>query len=434
MSILQLLELLSDHEERRTTTINLVASENLLSPAARRALDSDFMHRYCIPPVDKRPESIWDYPNQRWVRGMQEEAERLTCELFHAEVADVRPLSGNNAAYVLLKALIGAGVHVASVPAYAGGHFATEAICVREGIVRHDLPYRSAEGILDVVGTAELCQRNPIRLIFLDASMQLFPHPVRELRAVLPEDVVIAYDASHTMGLIGGGLFQDPLREGADLLQGSTHKTLFGPQKALFAFRTQGEVSRSVRDTVSPLFVSNSHPHHTAALAVALREIADFGPAYARQVMANAQALGHVLHELGEPVLFAEAGFTRCHQVMWLGGSRVEAEERWRALEEVGIHVNLVRAPFSRGRHGFRVGVAEATRRGMREAEMAMLAEQMVHAVRGSLPASAVRATVHQLSSEFQRVCYGYDAAGQPLPDARARTGLASQVPSGIGV
>ena len=70
----------------------------------------------------------------------------------------------------------------------------------------------------------------------------MFPHPVRELRAALPK-AVIAYDASHVMGVVAGGQFQSPIAEGADLIQGSTHKSLFGPQKGLFVFADEGPVN-----------------------------------------------------------------------------------------------------------------------------------------------------------------------------------------------
>lgn len=415
MSMTDILDLLDGHSGHRETAVNLVASENLLSPAAQRALASDMTHRYCIPPVDKRPATIWDYPNQQWVREMQEVAERLTCSVFGAAAADVRPLSGNNAAYVLIKALVGSGEQIASVPAGAGGHFATAAICDQEGIQRFDLPYDEANGVVDVAGAASLCVRNGVKLVFLDASMQLFPHPVKELRDALPADVVIAYDASHTMGLIAGGEFQNPLGEGADLLQGSTHKTFFGPQKALFAFRRDDAVAAAIQQAVSPLFVSNTHPHHTAALAVALQEFLDFGTHYASRVVLNAQAMASRLHGAGENLLYPELGFTRCHQLFWVCGTRSAAERRWEALEEIGVHVNLVRVPFRRDTFGFRVGVAEATRRGMGEDEMRLLADLMVAAVRAPAEAVSLRRSVAQLSAAYPRVYFGYDVDGTPM-------------------
>lgn len=94
--IQQILQLIDFHEQRPLTTANLVASENLLSPAARAALTSDLGHRYCIPPPGRRHPAVWDYPNQT-PRHLEHAAEDLACQALSAHAADVRPLSGNNA-------------------------------------------------------------------------------------------------------------------------------------------------------------------------------------------------------------------------------------------------------------------------------------------------------------------------------------------------
>jgi glycine hydroxymethyltransferase len=412
-SITEILETIWSHESRRPHSVNLVASENLLSPAASAALASDLGHRYCIPPADQRPASIWDYPNQYAVRHIEHVAQRLACEAFDAQAADVRPLSGNNAAYILIKALMRAGESMASVPAACGGHFATWEICRREAVNRHDIPYNWEAGAIDVEATAALCEEQSVKLLFLDASMQPFPHPVKDLRSLIPESVTIAYDASHTMGIIGGGGFQNPLLEGADIVQGSTHKSLFGPQKGLFAFAGDGEVHDAVHDTITPLFVSNSHPHHIAALAVALQEVVDFGQEYAACVVSNARALASDLHASNGRVLFPERNFTDCHQFVWAVGSRAEAERQWLDLEAAGLHVNLVTAPFHPGEFGFRIGTSEATRRGMGLPEMRELAGLFgeICAGRGENAAEAVA----RLSSRFPNLYFGYDESGAPL-------------------
>jgi glycine/serine hydroxymethyltransferase len=418
MSIDQILGTVAAHEERRLQTVNLVASENLLSPAARAVLASDLTHRYCIPPVDQRPPAVWDYPNQVAPRSLEQLAERLACRALDAQVADARPLSGNNAAYILIKSLMQRDEAMASVPGACGGHFATDEICSREGVVRHDIVYDWATGAIDVAATAALCEREQVKLVFLDASMQSFPYPVKELRAALPSDVIIAYDASHTMGIIAGGGFQNPLDEGADLIQGSTHKSLFGPQKALFAYARRDETYEAIHSTVVPLFVSNSHPHHTAVLAVALQEALDFGGPYARQVVANARALAGALHAAGATIPFADRQFTDCHQFVWAIGPRDEAERKWVALEAAGLHVNLVRVPFQPGTFGFRIGSSELTRRGMGSAEMSELATLMadivINGVRGD-GTQRHREAVGQISSKFPHVYFGYQQSGEPL-------------------
>jgi glycine hydroxymethyltransferase len=113
MSILQLIR---RHERRLSHSLNLVASENLVSADVRRALASDVSMRYCIPPEGERPAAIWDYPNQADVRQIAAETERLARVLFHAAYADVRPLSGNQVAQIILMSLVSRGDTVWSVP------------------------------------------------------------------------------------------------------------------------------------------------------------------------------------------------------------------------------------------------------------------------------------------------------------------------------
>ncbi|HET6583352.1 MAG TPA: cobalamin-dependent protein [Nannocystaceae bacterium] len=409
--------LLRDHESRRTTTLNLVASENLLSPAARRALASDVAHRYCIPPADARPASIWDYPNQRVVRELQREAEELACRVFGGEVADVRPLSGAQTASILLSSAVDRGATVASVPAACGGHFGTEAICQAQALRRVDLPYDEERGIVDVERAAELCRRTGVELVYLDASMQLFPHPVRELRDALGAHVRLVYDASHTMGLIGGGEFQDPLAEGADLLQGSTHKSLFGPQKGLFVFARDDAFARGVCQRVTPLFVSNAHPHAIAALAVALAEVEVYGAGYAQQVVRNARQLAAELAAMGYDILFPQHGFTTNHQLIWSIGSRAQTMAAFEFLESVGLHTNAIRLPFRQDVFGFRIGVAELTRRGLREADLSAVARLLADAFERRRSPTALAARVADVSLSFPDVhfCGETVVASPPL-------------------
>lgn len=403
-----LVELLQGQEERWSTSLNLVASENVLSPAARWAMSGDLAHRYCIPPEGERPPAIWDYPNQERVRAVHALAERSVCAAFNAAAADVRPLSGNNAAYIVLQGLLRSGGTLASVPADCGGHFATAEICEREGIRRIDLAYDREAGVVDVARTAELCERHRASVVFLDASTHLRPHPVAELRAALGSRATLIYDASHVMGLIAARVFQDPLGEGADVLQGSTHKSLPGPQKGLFAFRSDDEVRRRIHETITPLFVSNAHSHHVAALCVSLEEMREFGCGYGSQVVRNARALARKLHERGERVLLARHGFTSSHQVVWVVGDRHTGLRQVAALEAAGLHVNLIRAPFTGGEHGFRLGASELTRRGMTENELAIVGDLLVSAACEERDPHDIAGDVAELSQAFTSVCYGY--------------------------
>jgi glycine hydroxymethyltransferase len=396
-----ILPLISQQEDRLRRTINLVASENLMSPAARRALSSDFAHRYCLPPSGERPADIWDYPNQSLGREIERLTKRAAQQLFGGAYVDLRPLSGNNIASILISTLARGAEGVFTVPGSAGGHFATAPICKQFGAARIDLPYDEKTGRIDIDDCAALAKTRKPKMIYLDASMILFPYPVAALRDIFGPDCIIAYDASHCFGLIAGGVFQAPFREGADFLVGSTHKSMFGPQKGMILAQNDDARARAVHEAITPLYVSNSHSHHVAALGIALEELIAFGRAYATQVVANARALAQALASEGLRPLYAEQGFTDSHQILCaIEGDALSALAK---LERVGIHVNGVSLPFSAA-PGLRIGAAESTRRGLVEEDMRALANCIADTLNERRSVAAVAAQVTDISRTHQDI------------------------------
>lgn len=102
------------------------------------------------------------------------------------------------------------------------------------------------------------------------------PHPIRELRKALGPDVIIVYDASHTLGLIMAGKFQSPLEEGADIISANTHKTLPGPHKGLIAFKDR-ELGEKANALITANLYSTVHTNSLLALAISIIEADKFG-------------------------------------------------------------------------------------------------------------------------------------------------------------
>jgi glycine hydroxymethyltransferase len=153
-----------------------------------------------------------------------------------------------------------------------------------------------------------------ISLFMFGASVFPFPHPVKEFREIADEmGSFIAYDGAHVSGLIAGGCFQDPLREGADVFSMSTHKTLPGPQGGLVV--SWEKYAERIKKATFPGLTSNHHLNTVAGKAIAFAEMMAFGKEYARQIIANAKALGQALHEEGFNVLAERKGFTESHTI-----------------------------------------------------------------------------------------------------------------------
>ncbi len=392
-------------EASRSQQISLVASENLMSLKAMHAMASDATNRYVLSKGDEKPEAIWDYPNQDIKQAIYGRTCELANEIFGSRYADLRLLSGNNAAYCLINSLTERGDNIFHVPADCGGHFATSPICAREGVELIDIPYDKQNGMIDIDALARLYKEKQPSFIFLDASMIIFPYPLVEIREAVGKDAIIAYDASHVMGLIGGKQFQDPLREGCNILNGSTHKTLFGPQKGIILCRNINNISTKIHDTAVPMFVSNAHLHHIAALGVAFEEIRDYGRDYAVQVVRNAQTLSTYLDNNGVRVYGREHGYTQTHQLWCILEDQQQAMPAFKALEKIGIFVNMISVPFTE-QNGLRCGVAELTRRGFRENDMLRVAEIFIDCVLDRMPSKQLKERVAELSSAFSGLTF----------------------------
>jgi glycine hydroxymethyltransferase len=393
----RVLDAVERHAAYRAGCIGLVPTENLLSPLARAVLGSDLAHRYLF----QNPQ--WRYVGGKHLAEIETAAQELAGDLFGARHVNVRPLSGENCTNIVIHALLGPGDVFYHLGMEDGGHFAANSVAARITERRRRLPYDAARATLDLDACAEAFAAEPPDVIYLDASMQLFAHPLEELRELAGPDAIIVYDASQVLGLIAGGALQDPLREGADVLSGSTHKSLPGPQKGII-MTNRADIMARVEATIFPGHVSNFHLHHVAALAVTLAEAQVHGEGYAWQTIANARALGAELGRLGLGVQGGER-VTDTHQV-WLDvrdlATPDEAVERLHAANLI-VNVNLI--PSLRAK-GLRLGTPEVTRLGMGEAEMRVLAGLIHVALTRAQPIERVREQASRLARRFDTVHY----------------------------
>jgi glycine hydroxymethyltransferase len=424
-------EMLRAHESMISECIPLIASENVTSPAVRRALDSDFMHRYAEGWVGERV-----YAGCRYIDEVESECIRLTSELFDANFVDVRPISGAVANLAVYTALTRPGDTTMSLSIPSGGHITTGKLELGgtagavHGLKVEYLPFDDKEMTVDVDAAkkkiSELSDSTRIpecwlKLVVFGASVFLFPHPIKEIAELVHSlDAKVSYDAAHVAGLIAAKQFQDPLREGADVMSMSTHKTFFGPQHG--AVVSDGKFKDELKRAVFPGLVSNHHLNAVAGLAIACAEMKAFGDSYAKQVIKNAKALGQALYERGFNVLAEHKGFTASHQLVVdvtkiSDGRRVEKQ-----LEDAGILVNRNLLPWDirQGRHythpgGIRLGVSEVTRLGMKQQEMIDIAEFFKRAIIDKEDCDKLRDDVKNFRRDYQRVRYCFEAE-----DARA--------------
>ena len=242
-----------------------------------------------------------------------------------------------------------------------------------------------------------------IRLVMLDQSFKLRWQPLLDIRAALPEAVVLAYDCSHDGALIAGGELPQPLLQGADVVHGNTHKTIAGPQKAFISFADDRHPRLpDVSNWVCPRLQSNCHAELIAPMIAAFGELAMYGREYARQVTRNARQFALALADEGFFVSGEHFGYTETHQVhVVLGTSEKALHSATELLPEASFRVNNVEIPGTNGMFGLRFGTQAMTRRGMREADFVEVARLLARVVLKREDPRGVALEVEALMREF---------------------------------
>lgn len=381
---------LENHERwRREQCLNLIASENVTSPAVRKILGSDLGHRYTA--------TDHFYMGCKFIDQAESIARELVRDVFGSEWADVTPLSGHIADMTLLSTFARRGDKILTMGTEYGGYFGTsEAGFPRIlGLVNLYFPFDKDRWNIEIEKTVQLIASEVPRLVILGASYILFPHPVEQIaKACRETGTVLAFDGSHVMGLIAGGAFQQPLKEGARILVGSTHKSFFGPQGGIIAaFKPEGE---RMKETIFPAIMDNAHWNRIAALAQALLEMKKFGRKYANQVIRNSRALAEALDERGIPVRCKDYGYTASHQVLLDMDRLKDSAQVPSKLEQANVIVD----------RGIRLGTSEMTRRGMREEDMNDVAKIIAKVILSQETVTATKRKATALARKFLQVRY----------------------------
>ncbi len=401
------------HTEWFSKSLPMIASENIISPAAREMMLSDFQDKYAEGPVGDRY-----YEGNKYVDNVEERVKKLARDLFGVEYADVRPLSGTNANQAVLMAFGGPDKKITATDVSDGAHISSAkfgSVGFR-GMEPETYPFDVGEMNLDVEGTKKLIRDVEPDIALFGRSVFLFPPPLNELKDVFEEvGCKVWYDGAHVLGLIAAGKFQKPFEEGVDVMTGSTHKTLPGPQKGIvLANPDDEEEEERLSAGVFPGVLSNHHMHAVAALGVALAEHRKFGEEYAEQTVKNAKALGEALHKRGIKVLCENKGFTKSHTLAVDVEEHGGGETLAKALEKANIITNKNLMPWddvesAKEPSGLRFGSQALTRLGMKESHMDEVAELIKRVVVDGQRPGKVKEDVEEFRKNFQKIhyCFG---------------------------
>ena len=407
-----------EHTKLFSEALPMIGSENILSPLAREMLISDFHSRYAEGIVGKRY-----YEGNKYVDMVEQRALDLAKKLFDCEYADVRLVSGTVANIAVYYALTKPGDLVTTHALAEGGHISSAsfgALGLR-GLKSMNYPFDQKNMNIDVQKTKRMIKKTKPKVALFGMSAYLFPTPIRELKDVLDEvGCYVWYDAAHVLGLIGGGVFQDPLKEGVEVISASTHKTFPGPQHGIILANPRNDaMARSLERAVFPGVTSNHHLHSMAALAISLAEHLEFGREYSRQIVANAKALGQALEQKGIKILCPHLGYTESHLLLLDVSGNGGGQEVATKLAAANIVTNKNMLPWDRSARrpsGIRIGTQELTRIGMKEKDMIEIAELFRRVIMKKEDSKKVAKDVREMRKNFTKIeyCFG---AGMPAYD-----------------
>ncbi len=412
---------LKKHSRLFENVLPLIASENITSPAVREAMISDFANRYAEGWPGERVYAGCSYIDEVELRCII-----LAKKIYKTEFVDVRPVSGVIANLIVYSAFTIPGDVMIATSIPSGGHishgkkenYGTAGLV--HGLNIESYPFNEENMNIDVDKTIkkikELDRKNKLpKLAMFGGSLFLFPHPVKELSDFLKShNIHINYDAAHVAGLIAGEQFQSPLKEGADTMTMSTHKTLFGPQGGLVS--SYKEYEERIKKATFPGLTSSHHIHHMAAKAIAFTEILEFGKDYAKNIINNAKMLAETLNSFGFNVLGEKKGFTMSHQVVMDISKYSDGGKAEKCLEKAGIIVNrqLIPGDIRKGKNyfhpsGIRLGVSEITRLGMKRSEMKEIATFIKNIIIDKKDPIKITNKIKLFRKSFQTVKYCFD-------------------------
>ncbi|GAB4576783.1 MAG: serine hydroxymethyltransferase [Roseibium sp.] len=384
---------------------NLNPATNVMNPRAEALLASG---------LGSRPSL--GYPGDKYEMGLEaiEEIEviaaNLACEIFNASHAEIRVASGALANLYAFMATTKPGDAIIAPPASVGGHVTHHApgCAGLYGLEIHEAPVDLDGYTIDLGGLRELALKVRPKLITIGMSLNLFPHPVRQIREIADEvGARVLFDAAHQCGMIAGGVFADPLAEGAHLMTMSTYKSLGGPAGGLIVTNDR-DLARTLDAIAFPGLTANFDVAKSAALAITLLDWRECGQAYAQEMAATAQALAAALEACGLPVYRTAKGVTASHQFALeaaaFGGGQT-ASKKLRKAGFLACGIGLPVASVEGDLNGLRIGTPELVRWGMGVADMPRLARLIDEALRSNDP-EAMAGRVAEWRKSFDRLHY----------------------------
>ena len=386
--------------ERQRTHIELIASENFVSPAVMAAMGTCLTNKYAE-----------GYPGKRYYGGcecvdiVEELARQRACKLFGADHANVQPHSGAQANLAVYFAMLKPGDTVLGMSLSNGGHLTHGSPVNMSGSYYNFVPYGVSNDteVIDYDDVRRIALENKPKMIVAGASAYPRVIDFPRLREIADEvGALLMVDMAHIAGLVAAGEHPSPVPY-ADLVTTTTHKTLRGPRGGMILCRE--EYAKAIDKAIFPGTQGGPLEHVIAAKAVCFAEaLKDEFKAYQHQIILNAKAMENAFRREGVRMV---SGGTDNHLLLLdFTGTEMTGKQMENLLEEANITVNKntvpneTRSPFVTS--GIRVGTPAATTRGLKEPEMEKVAAWIARVLReGEAAVPEVRSQVEALMVNY---------------------------------
>lgn len=376
----EIAEAMENEKNRQENKIELIASENFVSPAVMTAMGSPLTNKYAEGYPGKRY-----YGGCEYVDVVENLARDRACELFGAEHANVQPHSGAQANMAVFFAMLEPGDTVLSMSLAHGGHLSHGSPVNMSGKYFNIVPYGVSEdtNTIDYDEVERLAKEHKPKLILAGASA--YPRAIDFERFSKIAKEVGAYlmvDMAHIAGLVAAGLHQSPVPY-ADFVTTTTHKTLRGPRGGLILCRE--EYAKQIDKAIFPGIQGGPLMHVIASKAVCLKEaLSPEFKEYQKQIIKNAAALANALMDNGFKLV---SGGTDNHLMLLnLTDTGKTGKEVEKILDDCNITANKNAIPFDTKSpfitSGLRIGTPAVTSRGMKEEDMREIAALISLAVK----------------------------------------------------
>ncbi len=386
--------------ERQRTHIELIASENFVSPAVMAAMGTCLTNKYAE-----------GYPGKRYYGGcecvdiVEELARQRACKLFGADHANVQPHSGAQANLAVYFAMLKPGDTVLGMSLSNGGHLTHGSPVNMSGSYYNFIPYGVSNDteVIDYDDVRRIALENKPKMIVAGASAYPRVIDFPRLREIADEvGALLMVDMAHIAGLVAAGEHPSPVPY-ADFVTTTTHKTLRGPRGGMILCRE--EYAKAIDKAIFPGTQGGPLEHVIAAKAVCFAEaLKDEFKAYQHQIILNAKAMENAFRREGVRMV---SGGTDNHLLLLdFTGTEMTGKQMENLLEEANITVNKntvpneTRSPFVTS--GIRVGTPAATTRGLKEPEMEKVAAWIARVLReGEAAVPEVRSQVEALMVNY---------------------------------